>query len=77
MKNGIKSKITTIALGLGCLLMAACCSKKYFGVDEAVWSTLTEQERHQVIEGYNKTKEEKEKNALIHESAKTVRSLVW
>ena len=49
-----------IALGLGCFLMASC-SKKYFGVDEVVWHTLSEKERQQVIEGYNKEKRRKRK----------------
>ncbi len=55
--------------------MTGCSSKKFFGVDETVWNTLSEKEREQIIEGYNKEKEEKEKNALIHETAKTVRWL--
>ncbi len=66
-----------IALGLGCFLMASC-SKKYFGVDEVVWHTLSEKERQQVIEGYNKEKEEKERNAAVHETAGVLRdALFW
>lgn len=62
--------------GLVCLMMSGC-QRQIFGVDEDVWNHLNEEERRQVIEGYNQEKLEKEKNAVIHESAKTAREMLW
>ncbi|HEX2583214.1 MAG TPA: hypothetical protein VHL30_03770 [Chlamydiales bacterium] len=38
-------------------LFLGACQQRIFGVDEAIWSTLNEQEREKVIDGYNKRKE--------------------
>jgi len=39
------------------MIALAGCQQRMFGVDETTWSTLSEQEREKVIEGYNKRRE--------------------
>ena len=43
-------------------LVLGGCSPRVFGVDETVWTTLSESEREKVIEGYNKQKEKELEN---------------
>jgi len=50
-----KYYITLSIAALGVLLSA--CQQRVFGLDEAVWNTLNEQEREKVIDGYNKRRE--------------------
>jgi hypothetical protein len=42
----------------------AGCQQRMFGVDETTWSTLSEQEREIVIEGYNRRREIELANGL-------------
>lgn len=46
------------------LITLAGCQQRMFGVDETTWSTLSEQEREKVIEGYNKRREIELANGL-------------
>lgn len=47
-----------IALSLTALsAFLGSCQQRVFGVDEAIWSSLSEQEREKVIDGYNKRRE--------------------
>jgi hypothetical protein len=39
------------------IFLTISCQQKMFGVDEATWTTLNEQERDKVIDGYNKRRE--------------------
>lgn len=45
---------------LSAIVLSFClvsCQQSFFGLDEATWTTLSEQEREKVIDGYNKRKE--------------------
>ncbi len=53
MRN--RHSVTLSLLALTFLLGA--CQSRIFGLDETVWSTLSEPEREKVIDGYNKRKE--------------------
>ena len=76
MKTTIKLINCLLSIGIGCFLIAGC-RNQVFGVDEKVWNTLSENEKRQVIDGYNKEKEEREKNAIVHETADTARHLIF
>ena len=75
MKKQTKWIVGLVLVGLVCSLMAGC-QRDVFGVDEQVWNTLSAEERKQVIEGHNKEKEEREKNAHIHEMADLSKRLI-
>jgi hypothetical protein len=53
------------------LLATSSCGQRMFGVDEATWNTLSEQEREKVIDGYNQRKE----LALINEQKEREKEL--
>lgn len=50
-------KLKILIPAIASTLILASCQQRMFGVDEATWTTLSEQEREKVIEGYNKRKE--------------------
>lgn len=50
-------KKLNVFAGIFCVLLVASCQQTMFGVDQEVWSTLSEKEREKVIEGYNERKE--------------------
>ncbi len=51
-----KKHYITISIGALSILFGGC-QQRVFGLDEAVWNTLNQQEREKVIDGYNKRKE--------------------
>lgn len=53
------------------ILATSSCQQRMFGVDEATWTTLSEQEREKVIDGYNQRKE----LALINEQKEREKEL--
>lgn len=52
----IKRYFTFLSIAALSVLLGAC-QQRVFGLDEAVWNTLNEQEREKVIDGYNKRRE--------------------
>ena len=62
MKNKMKLIITLAACGLGCLSMTGCVTKMTENHFKAVWGTLSEKERQQVIDNYCKCKDKEDCN---------------
>lgn len=58
-------RMAWIVIGISTLLLGSC-QQQVFGVDQTVWTILSEKERQQVIEGYNRRKE----LALLQEEKK-------
>ena len=51
-----KKYFAALSVALLSIFLGAC-QQRIFGLDEAVWSTLNEQEREKVIDGYNERRE--------------------
>jgi len=61
-------KIVSISLIAGMVLsLLAGCQERVFGVKEEVWSTMSEKERGQVIEGYNQSKQKELENERLRQ----------